>query len=134
MSGSGSRSDSQGSVTALVGLRKLDEAVETFRKAVCLRPNDSEARVLHVSTAAENGSVEMAVRDSGVGLHNSQVERLFEPFYTTKKSGIGMGLAINRTIIRAHRGRIWAASNEDRGATFRFRLPINHQTDAKEGR
>ena len=80
-----------------------------------------------LTTSTDNGSIELAVRDSGVGLNDTQADRIFEPFFTTKPNGIGMGLAINRTIIKAHGGRIWATSNVDRGATFRFSLPISSE-------
>ena len=80
-------------------------------------------RELLVTTSAEDGFVELSVKDHGKGFDDGMADRLFEPFFTTKPQGIGMGLAINRTIIEAHGGRIWAASNEDRGATFHFRLP-----------
>ncbi len=89
-------------------------------------------RSLQLTTWAENGSVGLSVRDSGVGIDESQVDRLFEPFYTTKSSGIGMGLAINRTIIRAHGGQIWATSNDGPGATFQIRLPSDKQVE-REG-
>ena len=56
---------------------------------------------------------------------NSEAKRIFEPFFTTKPDGTGMGLAINRTIIEAHGGKIWAKPNVERGATFCFRLPIS---------
>ena len=91
-----------------------------------------EVPELHVATTLDNGSIELAVRDRGVGLDESKVERLFEPFYTTKADGIGMGLAINRTIVRAHGGRIWATPNAERGATFRFQLPINGHANTGE--
>jgi C4-dicarboxylate-specific signal transduction histidine kinase len=100
--------------------------------AQAMNSNDGAARDLSVSTSAEDDFVELAVRDSGVGLAESQVEQLFEPFYTTKTNGIGMGLAINRTIVRAHGGRIYATQNAEQGATFRVRLPIHHQTLAGE--
>ena len=90
--------------------------------------NEDEPRQLHVTTTVHDGSVELAVCDSGQGLDESLRDRMFEPFYTTKSNGTGMGLAINRTMIQAHGGRIWATSNEGRGATFRISLPINHPT------
>jgi len=63
------------------------------------------------------------VRDNGPGLDPVMADRLFEPFITTKPEGIGMGLAICETIIRAHGGRLWAGANEPRGAVFQFTLP-----------
>src|SRR5260370_23915109 len=73
---------------------------------------------------AEAGYVLVAVRDSGPGLDPKRVDRLFEPFYTTKPSGMGMGLAICRSIIEAHGGRLWACTNEPRGTVFQFTLPV----------
>jgi C4-dicarboxylate-specific signal transduction histidine kinase len=63
------------------------------------------------------------VQDRGIGLHDGQAERLFEAFYTTKPHGMGMGLAISRSIIDVHGGRLWADSNHGPGATFSFSLP-----------
>jgi hypothetical protein len=65
----------------------------------------------------------VAVRDSGPGLDPENLERVFEAFFTTKTSGMGMGLSICRSIIDAHGGRLWAGVNEPRGAVFRFTLP-----------
>lgn len=65
----------------------------------------------------------VAVRDSGVGFRADESEKLFEAFYTTKPGGLGMGLAICRSIIEAHGGRLWASVNPDHGATFQFTLP-----------
>jgi signal transduction histidine kinase len=62
------------------------------------------------------------VRDSGAGLKDP--DRIFEAFFTTKDNGMGMGLAICRSIIDAHHGRLWAASGEGVGATFSFTLPV----------
>jgi signal transduction histidine kinase len=64
----------------------------------------------------------VAVQDSGSGLDPQSLERLFEPFYTTKPEGMGMGLAISRSIIEAHGGRLWPAAHSDDGATFQFTL------------
>jgi PAS domain S-box-containing protein len=81
-------------------------------------------RDLHITTAlAEPQSVLVAVRDSGPGMTSAIVGRAFDPFYTTKPGGLGMGLAICRSIVEAHGGRIWAVANVPRGATFHFTLP-----------
>ena len=66
----------------------------------------------------------VAVRDTGPGLSPQGLTRLFEAFYTTKPQGLGMGLAISRSIIEAHGGRLWAGANTPRGAVFAFALPI----------
>jgi len=66
----------------------------------------------------------VSVRDSGPGLDSKSLARLFEPFYTTKPQGMGMGLAICRSIIEAHGGRLWATTNAPHGAVFQFTLPI----------
>jgi len=65
----------------------------------------------------------VAIRDSGPGIEPDRLERVFEPFYTTKSSGVGMGLAICRSIISAEGGRLWAEANKPRGAVFQFTLP-----------
>jgi len=83
------------------------------------------ARVLEVATAKHGADeVVVAVRDSGPGLDLGRMERLFDPFYTTKPDGMGMGLAISRSIIDAHGGQLWAMPNDGPGATFRFTLPV----------
>jgi PAS domain S-box-containing protein len=82
------------------------------------------ARELSISTEqCGTSSVLVAVRDSGPGVDPERRERVFDAFYTTKSSGIGMGLSICRSIIIAHGGRLWADSNAPRGAVFRFILP-----------
>jgi PAS domain S-box-containing protein len=70
-------------------------------------------------------TVLIAVHDSGIGLDEQSLGRLFEAFYTTKPDGLGMGLAISRSIIEAHGGRLWATANGDYGATFQFTLPTD---------
>ncbi len=84
----------------------------------------SEARELWISTEinASTGAL-VAVRDSGPGLDPASLEHLFDAFYTTKSSGMGMGLSICRSIIEAHGGRIWAEANVPQGAAFQFTLP-----------
>ena len=83
-------------------------------------------RELLISTAkVESGSVLVAVQDSGPGLEAAMLERVFESFYTTKPTGLGLGLSICRSIIEAHGGRLWARTNQRRGATFQFTLPAD---------
>jgi PAS domain S-box-containing protein len=85
---------------------------------------DEGARQLLISTeqGGANG-VLVAVRDSGPGIDLEHIERVFDAFYTTKPSGVGMGLSICRSIIEAHSGRLWADANEPRGAAFQFTCP-----------
>jgi signal transduction histidine kinase len=81
-------------------------------------------RMLTVRTEPEDkGQVRVSVQDSGVGLNEEVMRRLFEPFFTTRAKGMGMGLSISRSIIEAHGGRLWAESNGSGGATFQFTLP-----------
>ena len=70
------------------------------------------------------------VRDTGTGLDPGHVDRLFQSFYTTKAEGMGMGLAISRSIIEAHGGRLEAMPNEPHGAVFRFTLPTRKNAQA----
>jgi signal transduction histidine kinase len=69
----------------------------------------------------------ISVRDSGVGLKAGEISRLFETFYTTKANGMGMGLAISRSIVEGHGGRLWAKPNAGHGAIFQFVLPAETQ-------
>jgi signal transduction histidine kinase len=83
------------------------------------------SRTLAVATDHDGqGHIVVTVRDSGVGVPESELTRIFEPFVTTKSEGLGMGLAISRTIVEAHNGRIWATRNEDHGLTVHIRLPV----------
>lgn len=85
-----------------------------------------QPRELSVSSAKDgpNGAL-VSVRDSGTGLDGTVLDRLFETFYTTKAHGMGIGLAVSRTIIQAHGGRLWAAPNVPQGAIFQFTLPAD---------
>lgn len=83
------------------------------------------ARELRVSTTqAQSSEILVTVQDSGPGIDPEHLERIFEAFYTTKTSGIGMGLSICRSIIAAHGGRLWAEASQSHGAIFQFTLPI----------
>jgi signal transduction histidine kinase len=80
-------------------------------------------RTLVITTARDGPGVKVSVRDSGIGLDGKNVDRMFQPLYTTKAEGLGMGLAVANTIVTAHGGRLGASSNEEGGATFHFTLP-----------
>jgi signal transduction histidine kinase len=69
-------------------------------------------------------TVYLAVRDRGVGVPPGQQDRIFDAFHTTKPHGLGMGLAISRSIVEGYGGRLWSTSNEGPGATFQFTLPV----------
>jgi C4-dicarboxylate-specific signal transduction histidine kinase len=87
--------------------------------------SDAGRRELLISTEqSPTNGVLVAVRDSGPGIDREHLEQVFDAFYTTKSSGVGMGLSICRSIINAHGGRLWAEPNEPRGAVFQFTLPI----------
>jgi signal transduction histidine kinase len=76
-----------------------------------------------IGTSAADGEVQIAVRDRGTGIQAPHMDKLFDAFFSTKPNGLGIGLRICATIVGAHGGRIWAANNEDCGATFCFTLP-----------
>ena len=84
---------------------------------------DDEFRKLSISTARKIDGVALTVRDTGVGIDPQQIETVFEAFHTTKPGGMGMGLAVSRSIIEGHGGRLWAEPNEPRGAIFKFTIP-----------
>jgi C4-dicarboxylate-specific signal transduction histidine kinase len=89
------------------------------------KSKDGARELLVSSNADEDENVVVAVSDSGEGLDPAKLESVFEAFFTTKPEGMGMGLAISRTIIEAHGGRLWATANSPRGAVFQFTLPTN---------
>jgi signal transduction histidine kinase len=87
---------------------------------------DDRPRQLTISTGRDEGECEcvrLSVKDAGVGLEPKDVDRLFDAFYTTKSSGMGIGLSVSRSIVECHRGRLWAQANKGPGATFSFSLP-----------
>jgi signal transduction histidine kinase len=93
---------------------------------------EESKRILIISGRREtrNGmsAARLCVEDAGTGLNPQEIDRLFEAFYTTKPQGMGMGLAISRSIIEAHGGRLWAEPNQGPGATFSFSLPAAPQS------
>jgi PAS domain S-box-containing protein len=92
--------------------------------ADAMRAVDDRPRNLLIATATEDATgVRLSVRDSGVGIDPQSLGKLFDAFYTTKSDGMGIGLAISRSIIESHEGRLWATPNDGAGATFTFSIP-----------
>jgi PAS domain S-box-containing protein len=88
---------------------------------------DDRPRHLLIRTEEDDSNnVQLTVRDTGVGFASNTANRLFESFYTTKNEGMGIGLSISRSIIEAHRGRLWASANDGPGSTFAFAIPQDH--------
>ncbi|PHS15420.1 MAG: hypothetical protein COA78_05005 [Blastopirellula sp.] len=86
---------------------------------------NDDRRLIITKSPPIDGMIEIAVCDSGMGIPEDKLESVFEAFFTTKRTGMGMGLAICRSIIETHNGRLWATSNPDCGTTFHFTLPIS---------
>jgi signal transduction histidine kinase len=85
---------------------------------------DNRPRLLLIQTTRDHpNGVRLSVRDAGIGVAPHDADRVFEPFYTTKPGGMGVGLSVSRAIIQNHRGRIWVTPNDGPGATFVFSLP-----------
>ena len=82
-----------------------------------------QPRVLTVRSRHHDGTIEVSVADTGTGIAPADRERVFQSLFTTKANGMGMGLAICRSIVEAHGGRLWAAPGSERGSVFRFELP-----------
>ena len=85
---------------------------------------EGRPRELLIRTGRDAGDrVLLTVQDTGVGFQRESADRLFDPFYTTKTSGMGIGLSVSRSIIESHHGRLWATLNDGPGATFSFSIP-----------
>jgi two-component system sensor kinase FixL len=104
-------------------LNLLRNAMESMRE-----PGRSGDLVV-VTTTSSADDVEIAVRDSGAGIPEEIERQLFQPFFTTKSSGLGMGLSISRTIVKSHSGRLYFTRNPERGTTFRVTLPAYLEID-----
>jgi PAS domain S-box-containing protein len=108
----------------------VQNAIDVTREA------GGDHQEINLGARTVNGTAEVSVRDTGPGVSAAVSERLFEPFFTTKPEGLGMGLAISRSIIEAHRGRIWVErpADGDAGTTVRFTLPLQAPKPAREKR
>ncbi|WP_255990797.1 PAS domain-containing sensor histidine kinase [Chitinolyticbacter albus] len=92
----------------------------------------TEQRQLAITLARNDGNLRVAIGDRGTGIAPEQLEQLFKPFFTTKDSGMGMGLNICRSIIEHHHGRLWAEANPGGGCRFIFTVPFAEETEAHE--
>jgi len=104
-------------------LNLVVNSIDAMEKVPAGRRHLSIEAEPHVSE--DKSFILITVEDSGVGLKAEDLPRIFETFYTTKSEGMGMGLAISRSIVEAHGGRLWATPNADVGATFQFLLPAH---------
>jgi signal transduction histidine kinase len=102
-----------------VVLNLIINGIEAMRSIT----NASRKLLIRAGTL-EPDAVLVSVQDTGVGIDPRNIHRIFEPFFTSKLGGMGMGLSIGRSIIEAHGGRLWVESQPDRGAVFQFTLPI----------
>jgi two-component system sensor kinase FixL len=95
-------------------------------------PADERRVVMRIERDGES-LLRVTVSDRGKGLSEDKLEKIFEPFYTTKRDGMGMGLTISRSIIEAHGGRLWVENNPDRGATFNFTVRMDRRRTGRVG-
>jgi PAS domain S-box-containing protein len=103
------------------GMEAMGSVGEGKRELLITTANDSDEQIA------------VSVKDSGIGLSPETAEKIFDPFYTTKASGMGMGLSISRSIIRRHGGRLWATANQGAGTTFHFTLPKYQEQESLAG-
>jgi PAS domain S-box-containing protein len=95
-----------------------------------MRDVDDQPRHLLIKTESDDSkNVQLTVQDTGIGFTPDAANRLFESFYTTKDDGMGIGLSVSRSIIEAHRGRLWASANDGPGSTFAFAIPYDNSTE-----
>jgi two-component system sensor kinase FixL len=97
--------------------------VNLFRNALEAMNTSTHRELIASNTKAADDMIEIAVSDTGSGFADDTLANLFRPFFTTKETGMGVGLSISRTIIETHGGRMWAETNKSGGATFHFTLP-----------
>jgi signal transduction histidine kinase len=123
-------------IEAMSGVEDSPRELWVSSKKVTEIAGELEEKTLNDKAVAEAEWTHLlvAVRDSGPGLDPKSLDRLFDAFYTTKPQGLGMGLAISRSIIEAHGGRLWTRANAPQGAAFLFTLPIHEERiDKKPG-
>jgi C4-dicarboxylate-specific signal transduction histidine kinase len=113
-------------IEAMSGVAEGRRELYVTSQKVTESPGEAGNETIEGQTLAGpgSGSVLISVQDSGPGLDATELQRVFTPFYTTKSQGMGMGLAISRSIVEAHQGRLWVTPKAAPGAVFQFTLPI----------
>jgi signal transduction histidine kinase len=126
------QADLKGPASAVTGDRvQLQQVLlNLISNAVDAMASKDGRRTLRIGSKVHDGGVTISVADSGTGIAAQDFDQVFNPRFTTKTSGMGMGLSICRAIIEAHGGQLWAAANEPEGAVFSFRLPPYGSTSA----
>jgi PAS domain S-box-containing protein len=114
-------------IEAMSGVEEGPRELWVSSEKATATSDQSEKSQLEDNTLAAAEWTLVAVRDSGPGLDARSLDRLFDAFYTTKSHGLGMGLAISRSIIEAHGGQLWATASDSRGAVFQFKVPSRDQ-------
>jgi signal transduction histidine kinase len=102
-----------------VVLNLVMNSIEAIGSAV-----SGERRITARTSLLDDATAEVSIADSGPGIAPERVDQVFQPFFSTKDAGMGMGLSIARTIVASHRGRIWAANRREGGAVLRFTIPL----------
>ena len=112
-------------IEAMSGVTENQRELRVSSQKITESHSESGQETIEAKVASDPGSTSLliSVRDAGPGLDPTELKHVFETFYTTKSHGMGMGLAISRSIIEAHNGRLWVTANPPRGAVFQFTLP-----------
>jgi C4-dicarboxylate-specific signal transduction histidine kinase len=127
--------DHSSSVAIIDEIQIQQVLVNLIRNALdAMSETDRDQRTLNITTSQRaDGLIEVAVCDTGEGVPAGNSGQVFDAFFSTKTEGLGMGLAISRTIIESHGGRLWMSPNSDRGVTVHFTLPIANQGSGHGG-
>ncbi len=107
--------------------------VNLFRNALEAMAQSPHRELIASNTPVADDMIEIEVSDTGSGFADDVKQNLFQTFFTTKETGMGVGLSISRSIIEAHGGRMWAETNASGGATFRFTLPAASSESVTDG-
>jgi signal transduction histidine kinase len=94
---------------------------------------ERERELVIITRNVDPEQVQVTVEDSGIGIDPNTIQKIFDPFYTTKSTGMGMGLSISRSILQHHGGRLWATAKDGPGTSFHFTLPKYHEEESNAG-